>query len=161
MDADPLFVLPEHRDYRLLWDSPCIDTGHPDFFDPDDTRSDMGAFFFDQSKPLVHYVSPNKREGTPGSMISVLYTVINCHEEPQEAGWLSKLLLPDGIPWLWNPLEGPKTGIVPASSILQHTVTYKVPDMWPLGTTSLLSMVGLSPSDIFDADTVYFEVVEK
>ncbi|MCP4580576.1 MAG: T9SS type A sorting domain-containing protein [candidate division Zixibacteria bacterium] len=49
INADPLYVDPENGDYRLLAGSPCIDTGDPDSpFDPDSTRADMGAFYFDQ-----------------------------------------------------------------------------------------------------------------
>ena len=29
--------------------SPCIDSGNPEFLDPDNTRSDIGAIFYDQS----------------------------------------------------------------------------------------------------------------
>jgi predicted outer membrane repeat protein len=46
IDADPMFVQPDtlsYTDCRLLWGSPCIDTGVPILFDPDGTRSDMGA----------------------------------------------------------------------------------------------------------------------
>ncbi len=45
IDQDPLFVDPENDDYHLQNNSPCIDTGDPDFPpDPDGSRSDMGAF---------------------------------------------------------------------------------------------------------------------
>ena len=29
-------------------DSPCIDSGNPEYLDPDNTRSDIGAVFYDQ-----------------------------------------------------------------------------------------------------------------
>ncbi|MCP4582622.1 MAG: T9SS type A sorting domain-containing protein [candidate division Zixibacteria bacterium] len=49
IDADPLFVDPTSGDYHLLAGSPCIDTGDPESpLDPDSTRADMGAFYFDQ-----------------------------------------------------------------------------------------------------------------
>ncbi|KPJ53654.1 hypothetical protein AMJ39_03890 [candidate division TA06 bacterium DG_24] len=37
IDADPQFVHPGWKDYRLLWGSPCIDSGHPDYLDQDGT----------------------------------------------------------------------------------------------------------------------------
>lgn len=51
ISEDPLFVDPANGDYSLQGASLCIDAGHPDagYNDPDGTRNDMGAFFFDQS----------------------------------------------------------------------------------------------------------------
>jgi fibronectin type 3 domain-containing protein len=49
ISADPQFVDPESEDYHLKFTSLCIDAGDPASpFDPDGTRADMGAFFFDQ-----------------------------------------------------------------------------------------------------------------
>jgi hypothetical protein len=55
---DPLFADPANGDYNLTWanwptpdstKSPCIDAGDPNFpLDPDNTISDMGAFYFHQ-----------------------------------------------------------------------------------------------------------------
>ncbi len=50
--GDPLFVDAENGDYRLQPESPCIDTGDPEFPpDPDGSRSDRGALPFDPSWP--------------------------------------------------------------------------------------------------------------
>ncbi|MCD4725253.1 MAG: right-handed parallel beta-helix repeat-containing protein, partial [Bacteroidales bacterium] len=43
--SDPLF----DNDYYLTSGSPCIDTGDSTMFDPDGTRCDIGAFFYDQT----------------------------------------------------------------------------------------------------------------
>lgn len=49
IDDNPLFVDIANEDYHLTVNSPCIDSGDPNFpFDPDGTISDMGAFYFDQ-----------------------------------------------------------------------------------------------------------------
>jgi|GEM_PF-2781918 hypothetical protein len=46
---NPSFVNPDEGDFHLQEDSPCIDTGDPKSLeDPDGTRADMGAFYFDQ-----------------------------------------------------------------------------------------------------------------
>ena len=47
IEEDPMFT----GNYELQITSPCIDTGDPDsmYIDPDETRDDMGANFFDQS----------------------------------------------------------------------------------------------------------------
>jgi hypothetical protein len=50
IQADPLFVDRFSGDFRLLPNSPCIDAGDPTFpLDPDSTRADIGAYYFDQS----------------------------------------------------------------------------------------------------------------
>jgi len=46
---DPYFVNAEEDDYHLTAGSPCIDRGDPaSEDDPDGSRADMGAFFFDR-----------------------------------------------------------------------------------------------------------------
>ena len=47
---NPMFVNPTAENYTLQAGSPCIDTGDPSSpLDPDSTRADMGAFYYDQS----------------------------------------------------------------------------------------------------------------
>ena len=51
ISADPLFVDPENGNYHVQQNSPCIDAGDPNSpHDPDGTRADIGAFFFDQRR---------------------------------------------------------------------------------------------------------------
>lgn len=50
IDFPPLFIDPTNGDYTLSPYSPCIDTGNPNLYpDPDGTRVDMGAYFFNQA----------------------------------------------------------------------------------------------------------------
>ncbi|MDP8239261.1 MAG: S8 family serine peptidase [Candidatus Hatepunaea meridiana] len=51
INSDPRFADAGNDDYHLTENSPCIDSGDPDSpQDPDETRADMGAFYF------PHYV---------------------------------------------------------------------------------------------------------
>ncbi len=50
LPEDPLFLNATAGDFRLTEDSPCIDAGDPELpLDSDETRADIGAFFYDQS----------------------------------------------------------------------------------------------------------------
>ena len=52
-DEDPLLVDTSTHDYNLMAGSPCIDAGNPDYpLDPDSTRVDIGALFYDQSTTI-------------------------------------------------------------------------------------------------------------
>jgi len=47
--SNPAFIEPAADNFSLMPYSPCIDTGDPNFpLDPDNTRADMGALYFDQ-----------------------------------------------------------------------------------------------------------------
>ncbi len=51
IEENPIFADWVGRDYSLDEDSPCIDTGNPESDpDPDGTRADMGALFFEQGE---------------------------------------------------------------------------------------------------------------
>ncbi|RJP79645.1 MAG: right-handed parallel beta-helix repeat-containing protein [Candidatus Zixiibacteriota bacterium] len=57
--SDPVFVSFPFRDFHLVTGSPCIDAGNPlDPLDPDGTRTDMGAFFYNQSAVLPGPATP-------------------------------------------------------------------------------------------------------
>ncbi len=63
INDDPEFLDPSNDDYRLTWDnnvkSPCIDAGDPNSpLDPDDTRADMGAFYFEHEHKTYSFEGP-------------------------------------------------------------------------------------------------------
>jgi len=159
IDEDPLFVAPEYGDYRLLWGSPCIDSGNPDSLDLDGTRSDMGAFSFDQSKELIVYLSPETGEIVPGETGQVKYTVCNSFPSEKSFGTAAGVRLPDGSLWPGNPLEEPfYTSIAPLSNLVSE-FEYRVPMGWVPGTYSLATGVGYR-GRVFDLDHFEFKVVE-
>ena len=45
-----MFVDANNFDYQYLDSSPCIDSGNPNLLDPDNTISDIGANFYNQSE---------------------------------------------------------------------------------------------------------------
>jgi hypothetical protein len=50
INADPLFMDSGNNNYSLLYNSPCIDAGDSSSpLDPDSSRVDMGAYYFDKS----------------------------------------------------------------------------------------------------------------
>ena len=56
--SDPLFVDPSNGNLGLTWNSPAIDTGDPlSTLDPDGTRADIGAIYFDQRDPVPPLIS--------------------------------------------------------------------------------------------------------
>lgn len=62
LEIDPLFVDMWSGDFNLRWRSPCIDRGDPDssYHDPDGSRADMGALFFDQDVPGLVELYPHQ-----------------------------------------------------------------------------------------------------
>lgn len=70
--ADPLFVAPDDFDFSLQELSPCINSGDPESpVDPDGTRTDMGAVFYDFSSVIIKnsykdqlLIFPNPSTGT-------------------------------------------------------------------------------------------------
>ena len=47
--SEPRFISPETNNFNLTPDSRLIDAGHPDSLDSDGTRSDIGAYHYDQT----------------------------------------------------------------------------------------------------------------
>ncbi len=56
---DPLFLDASEFNYNLTYDSPCIDTGDPNYpVDPDGSLTDIGAHYYNQSSlPIPNFTS--------------------------------------------------------------------------------------------------------
>ena len=157
IDADPMFVLAEMSDYRLLWGSPCIDTGDPNLYDPDLTRSDMGAHYFNQDDYLTLYLTPDMTEVSPGGELGVTYTVINRWAQPEPFWVLTEAILPNGNP---KAIIGPDQYTLPANTSVQRHLNHNVPGAAPLGVYGYRSRIGVPPSTLYDEDRFRFTVVE-
>jgi len=137
IDLDPCFTVGEWNDYRLRWGSSCIDAGNPDKTDPDDTRVDMGAFFFDQSRELIVYLSPESTEISPGESGKVLCTICNSKDYEINFGAAAGIVLPDGSPWPGNPIEEPVFLSIGPGRNRDCEFEYQVPLRCPQGIYSL------------------------
>ncbi|MBT7615701.1 MAG: right-handed parallel beta-helix repeat-containing protein, partial [Calditrichaeota bacterium] len=87
IDEDPLFADIDELDYHLTEDSPCIDVGDPDAEpDPDDTRRDMGAYYFHQENnnpELQHFVDVQETDVSH----LILVEEVQFDDEPVADGW--------------------------------------------------------------------------
>lgn len=156
IDDDPLFVLSEKRDFRLLWGSPCIDTGEPDSLDADGTRSDMGAHFFDQDDYLTLYLTPDTTEVEQDSQLGVTYTLINRWNQKEPFWILTQAILPEEE--LWN-VFGPDRYSICARYTVQFLIAHDIPSCANIGKYEYRSVIGLLPSILYDIDKFIFKVV--
>jgi len=53
INKNPKFIDEDMDDYHLEDDSPCIDAGDPEMFDPDGSRIDIGAFYYQDIFPPI------------------------------------------------------------------------------------------------------------
>ncbi|RJP75883.1 MAG: T9SS C-terminal target domain-containing protein [Candidatus Zixiibacteriota bacterium] len=130
----PAFVDTARDDYRLLWGSPCIDAGHPDSLDPDGTRTDVGAFYFDQSVPMRVLLTPHEIPyliPETGGAMTYTARVDNWSEQERTATLWCDVTLPDSS--TFGPMLGPLTVTVPAHTMLARERVQAIPAAAPLG----------------------------
>ena len=136
LNQNPVFVNSMWSDYRLQWGSPCIDSGDPNpvYNDPDGTRADMGAFYFDQSMPvrilLTAHGAPIRIPAGGGSFD---YNIQACNIDSlahQILIWCDADL-PNGTQR--GPLYGPLTITLGPDSIVSKVRTQTVPGAAPAG----------------------------
>jgi predicted outer membrane repeat protein len=156
IEAYPQFIMAERNDYRLFRESPCIDSGHPDKFDADGTRSDIGAHSFDQGDDLTLYLTPATRIVAPGDTVDVLYTVINGQPEKVPFTLLTRVLLPDSSRL---DIYGPEQYTICAGYTAQASLPHWIPPCAGPGFYTCESMIGLPPSTLYDEDSFRFLVM--
>lgn len=155
LEGDPMFVLPDKLDFRLLWDSPCIDAGDTSQTDPDGTRSDIGTFPFDQSDYMTLYMTPDTIMVTAGGELGITYTAINRWMQPEMVWFLANVTLPGGASL---NVIGPRRFTIPADFTAQVHVSHPIPSIAPSGVYVYESMIGIPPSDLYDMDSFEFVI---
>ena len=60
-NGNPLFVNIVDNNFKLTSGSPCINTGSPDYTDPDGSRSDIGAYYYEKpsNKLVINEINYN------------------------------------------------------------------------------------------------------
>ncbi len=154
---DPLLV----NTWYLDPNSPCIDAGDPDPFynDPDGTRDDMGANYFDQGAAfatiaLNPYGAPIQIPANGGSFDFNIEIQNNGVNQVTGNVWCN-VVLPNGT--LSGPLLGPTNLTLPGGFIGDRDRTQTVPAAAPEGEYIYRGLLGLYPDTIWDMDTFVFE----
>jgi len=159
IDADPIFVGPERDDFHLRWRSPCIDAGDPCWTDPDGSRSDIGAFYFNQDLPGIVEVYPHN---TPivlppeGGDVTYDGWVFNFSNNPLTVDIRSYLYL-DGIGRYHRVRKHKNVSIPVGDSIGEKSIIKTVPSFFPAGDYTLVTYIGDYPMrEIVDSCYFYF-----
>jgi len=158
IDAHPILVGPEREDFHLRWRSPCIDAGDPDFpLDPDGTRSDIGAFYFNQDVPgIVELYAHDTPIVIPPEGGNIFYDgwVFNFFGHPGRTDIWSYVFVPEM--GQYGPIDLYENIRVPADSLGMNDITQHVPGAGPEGDYVFVAYVGEYPSTIIDSSCFYF-----
>jgi hypothetical protein len=145
----PSFIDTSLNDYRLEWDSPCIDSGHPDSLDPDGTRSDMGAFYYDQRYPVHVLLTPHEIPyliPAQGGTMNYTLRLSNHDPAPYQANLWCDITYPDSS--TSAPVLGPLAVMAPATTMLARVRIQDVPASAPMGVYhyNAYAVVGIDTS---------------
>ena len=157
--ADPIFVGPEVEDYHLRWHTPCLDAGDPNLpLDPDGTRSDMGAFYFDQDVDGIVELYPHN---TPivippeGGDITYDGWAFNISDNPLTVDIRGYLYL-EGVGRYHRVHKHKNVSIPVGDSVGQNGIINTVPSFFPAGDYTLVAYIGVFPHTIIDSCYFYF-----
>tara|TARA_A100001011_G_scaffold229316_1_gene237438 strand:- start:1106 stop:1477 length:372 start_codon:yes stop_codon:yes gene_type:complete len=76
INQNPQFSNLEANDFRYLETSPCIDNGSPELSDPDQSRSDIGGYFFNQGNPCNEILEGDINQDQSVNILDVV-TLVN------------------------------------------------------------------------------------
>ena len=164
IDAVPIFVGPEREDFYLRWHSPCIDAGDPSFpLDPDGTRSDIGAFYFDQDVAGIIEVYPHN---TPiivppwGKCIFYDLWVFNFSNHTLTVDLRSYFCSPEIGRSRW--LDKYSNISIPVGDTVGRIgIRHRLPDYAPPGDYTFVAYVGDFPNNVVDSCHFYLTKVDS
>jgi len=149
---DPLLI----NNWFLDPNSPCIDAGDPNplYNDPDGTRDDMGANYFDQGAAyatvtLTPVGLPIQIPATGGSF-DFNIAVENSGTAQIEGQVWCNILLPDST--LYGPVIGPVDLILPGGWTGDRNRTQIVPSIAPAGLYHFQAFIGVDEGNIWDSE---------
>jgi len=159
ISADPNFLKTDKDDWRLLWPSPCVDTGDPSpsFDDPDGTRNDMGAYFFNQDDYLTLYMTPDETVVAQSGQLGITYTIINRWSQWVPFTIFTRIAFPIGE---IKTVIGPEDRQICPNYTFQTHITYPIPWCAFIGMYDYEAYIGLPPSPLYDEDSFKFWITE-
>ena len=74
LNSNPQFTNLYELNFSYEFDSPCIDSGNPELFDPDGTRRDIGVIFYNQN----NLISGDCNNDEMLNILDILFIINNC-----------------------------------------------------------------------------------
>jgi hypothetical protein len=159
IDIDPSFVDTLQHNYNLNADSPCIDAGDPSSPpDPDGTRADMGALFYDQ-RPQLDLFPHDPPIVVPPEGGSFTYDgrLVNRIDSPVRVDVWTMAILPNSQPY--GPIRWfPSLQLAPFDTLTALGIPESVPGSAPPGSYLYIGYVGQYGTTVYDSS--YFEVTK-
>jgi len=152
INKNPRFVGGDPFDYHLFWGSPCIDAGDPNSPpDPDSTRADMGAYYYQNPWAVVPDTTHYNRTESLG------FTVTATNEGDTAVffqAW-TEVETPGGINII--PSLGPIEAVVAGGETVTSHLTQYIPDYAPLGGPYIYRVkAGIFPDEVLVEDSFEF-----
>ncbi len=157
--VDPLFVGGTGAEaYFLLENSPCIDTGDPTRMDPDSTRSDIGALYYDQTPQgeleiQLFPLNPPIIIPAGGGWVRFGVQVTSTRINTQFDLWFI-VYVPNGQ--VLDPFTLYQNLTIFPNDTLYRELRFYVPSRAPAGFYRVEGLVGDHPYDIEDRDSFMF-----